>query len=134
MSGIVLASKNKILFLFIFLFVGCMAKQKTKHLPYYNTADFTPHWIDNKKNVSKEITHRISDFSFIDKDGSSISRQTIDGKIHIANFFFTTCSSICPRMTLNLQTLQRNFEKNNDVVLLSYSVTPWIDSVPRLKK
>jgi protein SCO1/2 len=111
-----------------------MAKQKVKHLPYYNTADFTPHWINDKENASKEVTHRINDFSFIDQDGNSVNRQTINGKIHVANFFFTTCSSICPRITLNLQTLQKSFEKNNDVVLLSYSVTPWIDSVSRLKK
>jgi len=134
MSGIVSGLSDKTLFVFIFLFAGCMAKQKIKHLPYYNTADFTPHWIDDKEKASKEITHRINEFSFTDQDGSLVDRQTINGKIHVANFFFTTCSSICPRMTLNLQTLQKNFEKNNDVVLLSYSVTPWIDSVPRLKK
>jgi protein SCO1/2 len=111
-----------------------MAKQKVEYLPYYNTADFTPHWIDNKEKASKEITHRISEFSFTDQDGNNINHQNLSGKIHVANFFFTTCSSICPKMTANLQKLQKEFTNNNEVVLLSYSVTPWIDSVSRLKK
>ena len=116
------------------VFVGCSSKQKTKLLPYYNTADFTPHWINDKDAVSKEIDHHIGKFSFSDQEGNIVNDQTVKGKIHVANFFFTTCSSICPRMTLNLQSVQKTFAKNNDVILLSYSVTPWIDSVTRLKK
>ena len=128
------ALKDKYLFILFFLFVGCSTKHEAKYLPYYNTADFTPHWINNKEEVKKEIDHRISKFSFSDQEGNNINNQTVQGKIHVANFFFTTCSSICPRMTLNLQTIQKAFEKNSNVVLLSYSVTPWIDSVSRLKK
>ena len=134
MSATVLVLKNKSILIGVLLFTSCIAKQQLKRLPYYNTADFKPHWIDNKERVRKEITHRINYFSFTDQDGNTVNKQTVDGKIHVANFFFTTCSSICPEMTLNLQTLQKKFEKNNDVLLLSYSVTPWIDSVLKLKK
>ena len=134
MSGIVSVLKDKIFIIFVILFSGCMAKQETKHLPYYNTADFTPHWINNKEKANKEITHQIGDFNFTDQEGNTMNQKAINGKIHIANFFFTTCSSICPRMMLNLKTIQKKFEKNNDVAILSYSVTPWIDSVQRLKK
>lgn len=134
MSRIVSASKGKCLFVLVLSFAGCVSKREAKHLPYYNTADFTPHWINNKETVAKEIGHRINRFSFSDQDSNYISDQTVLGKIHVANFFFTTCSSICPRMTLNLKALQKDFAQNNNVILLSYSVTPWIDSVPRLKK
>jgi len=130
----VLVWKNELAIILIVLLASCMAKQKTQHLPYYNTADFTPHWIDNKEMIKKEIDHQIGDFSFTDQDGNAVSDEMIHGKIHVANFFFTTCSSICPRMTVNLKAVQKAFEKNDDVVLLSFSVTPWIDSVSRLKK
>src|ERR1044072_1774433 len=103
----VLVLKDKLLFLAVLLFVGCTAKQKTEHLPYYNTADFTPHWINDKGKANKEITHRINEFSFSDQEGNIVSNQTVNGKIHVANFFFTTCSSICPKMMLNLKTVQK---------------------------
>jgi protein SCO1/2 len=63
-----------------------------------------------------------------------ITQKDIEGKIHVANFIFTSCGSICPVMTSHLKLLQQAFENNSNVVLLSYSVTPWIDSVPRLQQ
>jgi protein SCO1/2 len=134
MSAIVSVLKDKSFIIYLVLFSGCMAKQEIKHLPYYNTPDFTPHWINNKEKANEEITHRIGDFNFTDQEGNIVNQKTINGKIYVANFFFSTCSSICPRMMLNLQTIQKKFKKNNDVTLLSYSVTPWIDSVQRLRK
>jgi len=97
-------------------------------LPYYNTPDFTPHW------SAQSVDHQISNFSFIDQDGFTISNETINNKIHVANFFFSSCISICPKMTVNLASLQKEFANNDNVVLLSYSVMPWKDSVARLKK
>ena len=102
-------------------------------LPYYNTPDFTPIFIQNKKNVSDSITHHIGNFSLTNQDSVTITEKDIEGKIHIANFIFTSCGSICPVMTTNLQTVGIYFKNDNDIVLLSFSVTPWIDGVSRLK-
>ncbi|RZM08420.1 MAG: SCO family protein, partial [Pedobacter sp.] len=80
------------------------------------------------------IPHTIADFSFKDQNGATISQKDIEGKIHIADFFFTSCGVICPTMTKHLKMVEKAFPNDKKLVLLSYSVTPWIDSVARLKK
>lgn len=62
-----------------------------------------------------------------------MTEKDIAGKIHVANFIFTSCGSICPVMTKHMKSVQERFANNPDVVILSYSVTPWIDDVDRLK-
>ena len=70
----------------------------------------------------------------IDQHGRTITEQDTHGKIHVANFIFTSCGSICPVLTENMKRVQQVFRNNPNVVQLSYSVTPRIDSVPGLKK
>jgi protein SCO1/2 len=118
----------------ISIFAGCFAKKDNGQLPYYNTPDFTPQFINNKKEITHKITHTISPFIFTDQDGKQITEKDIEGKIHVANFIFTSCGSICPVMTKHMKLLQQEFKNNPDIVILSYSVTPWIDNVSRLKK
>ncbi|TAE21751.1 MAG: SCO family protein [Cytophagales bacterium] len=103
-------------------------------LPYYNTPDFTPVWVNDARSLDQTITHRIADFRFTDQTGQSVTQETVAGRVHVANFFFTACPSICPKMTNLLRAVQDTFERDNRVVLLSYSVTPWLDSVPRLRQ
>jgi hypothetical protein len=110
------------LMMFIWLF-GCTSQAKKVRLPYYNTPDFTPHFIDNKEEVPGKITHAIAAFSFEDQDGKIIDNNTVRGRIHVANFMFTSCGSICPKMTNNLLPVSNAFSKDTNVVLLSYSVT-----------
>lgn len=110
---------------------GCAAKEKTS-LPFYNTPDFTPVFA-SLPEAQKTIDHVIAPFSFTDQNGSTISDKDIIGKIHVANFIFTSCGSICPVMTKHMKLVQEAFYDNSEVVLLSYSVTPWMDSVGRLK-
>lgn len=116
------------------LFASCSSKKPALQLPYYNTPDFTPHFLSDKNAVSKEITHTIPAFSFIDQNGKSISNKNIEGGIHVANFIFTRCGSICPVMTDNMKLIDSAFKNNATVQILSFSVTPWIDSVPALRK
>lgn len=105
--------------------------KKKERLPYYDQADFTPLWnIDTLKHP----IHKIASFSFTDQEGKQVSEKTFKGKIYVANFFFTSCSSICPQMTKNLKVLADQFKANNDVLFISYSVNPGTDSVERLKQ
>lgn len=120
--------------LFLVLLASCAAKKQQTALPYYNTPDFTPYFIKNKTEVSQKINHSISNFSFTDQNGKQITQKDIEGKIHVADFIFTSCGSICPVLTSHLKLVQDAFSNNSNVVILSYSVTPWIDSVARLKK
>ncbi len=109
-------------------------ENKTIKLPYYNTPEFTPQFITSASDANQKITHSISPFSMTDQHGKQITEKDIEGKIHVANFIFTRCGSICPVMTKHMKLLQDAFKNNGNVVMLSYSVTPWIDSVARLKQ
>lgn len=118
---------------------SCKETKKVKNnsrvaaLPYYNEATFTPHWLTpNSKEVS--AFHAIPDFKLINQLGDTISHKTFENKIYITDFFFTSCSGICPKMTTNMLKLQEEFKAEDDILLLSHSVTPKFDSVPVLKE
>lgn len=109
-------------------------KPKERELPYYNEPDFTPIFLTGKAGVNSKITHTIGDFSFLNEDSNLITQQAVEGKIHVANFIFTFCGSICPVMTKNMKIISDGMLDDENIVLLSYSVTPWIDKPSVLKK
>ncbi len=127
-------SKDKWLLLSLLILVGCKTTTKDQPLPYFNTPDFTPVFLTSTADRNTKITHTITSFSFEDQDGKHITNKDIDGKIHVANFIFTSCGSICPKMTKSMTKVSDAFAKDNNVVLLSYSVTPWIDTKEVLKQ
>jgi protein SCO1/2 len=96
-------------------------------LPYYNTADFEPIFIKNKSEVPLKINHLIDHFQFLNEDSVTLTQAIFENKIHVANFIFTSCGSICPVMTSNFKIVGESFKSDTNVVMLSYSVTPWID-------
>jgi protein SCO1/2 len=102
-------------------------------LPFFNQPDWTPEWIAHDDSAYEHI-HRIPAFSFIDQDGNHITQKNVEGKIYLANFFFSKCNNICPKMMGNMKKLQDAFSKDDGLVLLSHSVTPEDDSIPALKK
>lgn len=116
-------------------FFSCNEKKKdTIDMPYYNSPDFEPVFIKNKSEVSKIITHKIDSFSYLNQDSISVSQSVFENKIHVANFIFTSCGSICPIMTSNFKIVGDKFKTDTTIVMLSYSVTPWIDKPYVLKK
>ena len=119
------------LVLFVFL-IGCSQKQQSYELPFYNSSDFTPVWVLEGESIPDTI-HKVDAFSFTDQNGNTITNSTYEGKIYAANFFFTSCPSICPVMTNNILKVEEKFESDDDVMFISHSVTPDIDSVARLK-
>lgn len=89
--------------------------------------------------VSQEIRHQkkyhtISNFSLTNQNGQTVTHNTYKGKIYVADFFFTTCQTICPIMTSNMVELQDKLANNPDVLFLSHTVMPEIDTVAQLKK
>lgn len=115
-------------------FFSCKENEKDHFvLPYYNDPEFTPVFIHDSTIVSKKITHTIDDFSFLNQDSVLITQSQVENKIHVANFIFTSCGSICPVMTKNLKIVGDAIKNDPNVVLLSYSVTPWIDKPDVLK-
>jgi protein SCO1/2 len=113
------------------LFYNALKPQKT--LPIYNPADVNPELVDSTVQYVAKY-HTIGDFSFTNQNGKTITQKDYEGKIYVADFFFTTCGSICPIMTTNMIDVQKAFAENPKVMILSHTVTPEIDSVPVLKK
>lgn len=121
--------------IYIMSFVALCAcqKLKTEGLPYYNSADLTPHWY-SQVQLDTVQKHDIGHFQLTDQTGVHISEESVKGKIYVANFFFTICPSICPTMTQNLLAVQQAFKNDEDIILLSHSVLPATDSVAQLKR
>ena len=125
------------------IFTGCKEETKKEdiqvmetgrvvHLPYYNDESFTPHWLTPDSEKEKAF-HKIPDFKLVNQLGDTVSQKTFDNKIYITDFFFTTCPGICLKMTGNMQKIQEEFIDDSNILLLSHSVTPSIDSVSVLK-
>jgi protein SCO1/2 len=108
-------------------------EQQARILPFYTTAEFTPQWIEKSSSAYNTI-HSIPAFQFIDQDSTMVTEKMFAGKIYVADFFFTACPGICKRLTTNLSLVQTAFKNDNDVLLLSHSVTPENDNVSRLKQ
>ena len=130
----ILSLRNSMLFLLL-AFAACKNKttDRSLALPFINKPDFTPEWIAADDPAYK-IIHTIPAFAFTNQNGETVTEKDVAGKIYVTNFIFTRCGSICPVMTTNMGLLQQKFKNDNNILLLSHSVTPDIDSVPVLKK
>ena len=105
----------------------------TETLPIYQPAEVNEKLVDTSViHVSKY--HKISNFKLINQNGEEITQEFYKNKIYVADFFFTTCQDICPIMTKNMYRLQEELKEDNDILFLSHTVIPEIDTVQRLKK
>ena len=104
-----------------------------KRLPVYQPADFEPKLVDTTIQHVKKY-HTVANFSLVNQNGDTITEKNYNDKIYIADFFFTTCQTICPVMTKNMAYIQGKIIDDDEVLLLSHSVTPEIDSVEQLKR
>lgn len=129
-------SKSTLIFLLFFtiIFVPILyflVKPKSQ-LPVYNPVDVNPRLVDDAvRNISRD--HKIGDFHLINQKGDSIGPKDFEGKIYVADFFFTRCQTICPIMAINMAELQEFYKDDDEMKFLSHSVTPVIDSVPVLE-
>jgi len=101
-------------------------------LPIYSPNMVSQELVDKNIRYIKKY-HRIADFSLTNQNGKKITEKNYNNKIYVADFFFTTCPTICPIMTDNMTYLQEKLLLNKDVLLVSFSVTPDIDNVEVLK-
>jgi protein SCO1/2 len=120
---------NYVLVALVFLVLSCAEgkKQGKSGLP------FLGHHEINAEHPEDTIYHSVPSFAFENQDGKVITNEAVKGKIYVANFFFTSCPTICPKMTSQLKRLQ-SLTKEEAIVILSHSVDPIRDSVARLKK
>ncbi|WP_222982964.1 SCO family protein [Flagellimonas meishanensis] len=128
MFGMVLLGLSIVI---VLLFYGALEPKKA--LPIYQPSMVDKTLVDSTLHYKKKY-HTIGDFELINQNGETITQENYRDKIYVADFFFTTCPTICPIMTKNMAAIQQVILDKQDVLLLSHSVTPAIDSVPQLKK
>lgn len=122
-----------LLFSIVGVFVFYVLLTPEKRLPIYSPIDVNPRLVDaSLQHVKKN--HKIANFKLIDQNNTVVTEETYKDKIYVADFFFTRCGTICPIMTTNMGLIQKEFLNNDDILLLSHSVTPVMDSVPILKE
>lgn len=120
--------RNSLFYLFLLSWGGwaCNSQEVTnKPLP-----------ILGEPKVSAEgdtVLYQIPPFAFVDQDSNLISEKDVEGKFYVADFFFTTCPSICPKMSAEMVRLHDAFMEEDQVLLLSYSIDPEHDTVAVLK-
>ena len=102
-------------------------------LPIYQPAEVNEKLVDSSIiHVAKY--HKISDFKLTNQNGIEITQANYKDKIYVADFFFTTCQDICPVMTKNMYQLQEELKNDNQILLLSHTVIPEVDTVEQLKE
>jgi len=102
-------------------------------LPFYNSAEFTPLWIEPGSDELNNF-HHIPKFNFTNQDGQKITEENLENKLTVVNFFFTTCPGICPLIKSKLFKVQEAYLNDESVSLLSHSIRPSTDTVAALKK
>jgi protein SCO1/2 len=103
-------------------FASCI-KKKSEPLPIYGEREF---------NGTDTVYHTIGEFKFVDQDSTEITEHTFDGKIYVADFFFTSCRTICPIMKTQMVRVYDSIENDPDVLLLSHTIDPEYDTVGKL--
>ena len=130
-------SKSLLIFLIVFSAISLPVfyhlLKVDKKLKVYNPIDVNPSLVhESIKHITKD--HKIADFKLKNQNGETITQKNYENKIYIADFFFTRCTNICIAMAYNMNELQEYYKNDDDIMLLSHSVTPVMDSVPVLRK
>ena len=130
---------KRILFLVVFFILGVtityfmIKPSKEKSLPVINPVNV------NKEMVDPELLrigygHKIGNFSFLNQDGKVVTQQDVKGKVFVAEYFFTTCGTICPIMNVQMQRVHKVYQGNKNVRILSFTVDPKVDTVAQMKR
>ncbi len=110
-----------------------VSPKTNKDLPVINPVDLEEEMVDPDL-LRVGYGHHIGSFSFTDQNGERVTDAVTDGKIYVAEYFFTTCRSICPIMNSQLQRVQKAFKNDTNVVLLSFTVDPETDDVEHMRR
>ena len=110
-----------------------MMQPREEPLPVINPVDLDEEMVDPEM-LRIGNGHRIGDFSFLNQDGETITQTELEGKVFVAEYFFTTCGTICPKMNKQMRRIQFEFADNDEVRLMSFTVDPEVDTVEQMKR
>ncbi len=109
-------------------FILSEKKNELTKLPVFNPNELNTELVDeSQRNVTKD--HKVDDFLFYNQDGKKVTLEDVKDKVYVADFFFTTCPGICPKMKKQMSRVYEEFKNRNDFILLSHTVMPEVDSV-----
>jgi protein SCO1/2 len=114
---------------FVYAFFIYDRDKPIRYLPVFGAKSY-----ESKNGKTDTVFHTIQNFSFTNQDGQTVTQKTLDGSIYVADFFFTTCHSICPIMSGQMERVVEKFKGNNEVKFISHTVDPQIDTVEQLKR
>ena len=130
---------KKVLLFALFFIIGVsvtfyLQQPKIKKLPVINPVDLEPEMVDPEVLMErKDFGHTIGDFEFINQNGEIFSQNDLDNCVYVAEYFFTTCGSICPIMNKQMQRVHEKYKSQLDFRILSFTVDPEVDNVERMK-
>lgn len=102
-----------------------------KALPIINPIDVNEEMVD-RDLVRQGFGHKVGSFSFTDQTNQAYGLKDVKGKVFVAEYFFTNCGTICPKMTAQMERVQQRFNGNNELKILSFTVDPTNDTVARM--
>lgn len=113
---------------FVYAFFIYDTKKPIRYLPIFGEKSY-----EHKNGKTDTVFHTIADFSFTNQDGEMVSNKNFENSIYVTDFFFTTCHTICPIMSTQMERIVKYYNSNNQVLFLSHTVDPEIDTVEQLK-
>ncbi len=114
--------------IFVYAFFIYDNNKPARYLPIFGEKSY-----ESKNRKTDTAYHTIQNFNFTDQDGNTVTQKNLDGSIYVTDFFFTTCHSICPIMSSQMERIYDKFKGNAEVKFLSHTVDPEIDTVQQLK-
>lgn len=114
---------------FVYAFFVYDNDKPIRYLPIYGEKTY-----ESKNGKTDTTFHTIRDFSFINQDSQTVTQKDFDGSVYVTDFFFTTCHTICPVMSTQMERVAEKFMGNMEVKFLSHTVDPEIDTVGQLKR
>jgi protein SCO1/2 len=107
--------------------------KRSKAPDVLNPIDLNPETVDQDL-LQVGQGHKIGEFSFTNQDEKNIGLKDVKGKVFVAEYFFTTCQTICPRMNDQMQRVQAAFKEETNFRILSFTVNPEVDTVEQMKR
>ncbi|MBX2965430.1 MAG: SCO family protein [Cyclobacteriaceae bacterium] len=120
------------LLIIVVLMAGCNKKKQEPKLPVFGYREVTTKEVDGQK-VLDTVYHTIAPFQFVNQDSALITNETFAGKIYVADFFFTSCRTICPKMKTQMLRVYEATEELPDVAIISHTIDPEYDTVALLR-
>lgn len=124
-------NRTLVILSFLAMLIACGEVKKSYELPVIGRKEVVEREVDGK-TIKDTVYHTIANFSFVNQDSAVVTNDTFEDKVYVADFFFTSCPTICPIMKQQMLRIYSAYENNPQVALLSHTIDPTYDTVALL--